>query len=233
MYLLYLKDTLFPVAPEKIETKIKSENKTLTLLNEGEINRIKRPGLSELKFSLLLPNVKYPFATYAGEFQKADYFLSVLEDIKNSLEPFYLRILRLGPTGFLAESTDLYVSLEEYSIIEDVGEGLDFVVSISLKEYRPYVTKTVEFKKDEEGNNNAGSKNKRDTAGKKKEKTYTIQSGDTLITIARKKLGDSSKYKKLYTWNKTTIEKAAKSHGRSSSSNGHWIYPGTVLKLQA
>ena len=30
-----------------------------------------------------------------------------------------------------------------------------------------------------------------------------------------------------------TIEAAAKSHGKSSSGNGHWIYPGTVLSIPA
>ena len=30
---------------------------------------------------------------------------------------------------------------------------------------------------------------------------------------------------------KAAIEAAAKKYGRSSSSNGWWIYPGTVLKL--
>ena len=35
----------------------------------------------------------------------------------------------------------------------------------------------------------------------------------------------------IYSLNKTAIEAAAKKYGRSSSSNGWWIYPGTVLKL--
>ena len=35
----------------------------------------------------------------------------------------------------------------------------------------------------------------------------------------------------IYELNKDTIEAAAKKYGRSSSSNGWWIYPGTVLQL--
>ena len=35
----------------------------------------------------------------------------------------------------------------------------------------------------------------------------------------------------IYELNKDTIEAAAKKYGRSSSSKGWWIYPGTVLQL--
>lgn len=58
-----------------------------------------------------------------------------------------------------------------------------------------------------------------------------VKSGDCLINIAKKQLNDGSKWQKIYSLNKTTIEAEAKKHGRKSSSNGHWIYPGTKLKL--
>jgi len=62
-------------------------------------------------------------------------------------------------------------------------------------------------------------------------KTYTIVSGDTLWKISTKHLGSGAKYMQIYNTNSGTIESAAKSHGKSSSSNGHWIYPGTVLNI--
>ena len=62
-------------------------------------------------------------------------------------------------------------------------------------------------------------------------KKYTIVSGDTLWKISTKELGSGSKYMQIYNANSGTIESAAKAHGRSSSSNGHWIYPGTVLNI--
>lgn len=60
---------------------------------------------------------------------------------------------------------------------------------------------------------------------------YTIVSGDTLWRISTKFLGSGAKYMQIYNTNKSTIESAAKSHGKSSSSNGHWIWPGTVLTI--
>ncbi|WP_024346591.1 LysM peptidoglycan-binding domain-containing protein [Lacrimispora indolis] len=62
-------------------------------------------------------------------------------------------------------------------------------------------------------------------------KTYTIVSGDTLWKISTKNLGSGAKYMQIYNANSGTIESAAKSHGKSSSSNGHWIYPGTTLTI--
>ena len=60
---------------------------------------------------------------------------------------------------------------------------------------------------------------------------YTIRSGDTLWAIAGRYYHNPLKWPTVYGANKATIEAAAKSHGRSSSSGGHWIYPGTVLVI--
>ncbi len=62
-------------------------------------------------------------------------------------------------------------------------------------------------------------------------KTYTIVSGDTLWKISTKHLGSGAKYMQIYNANTGIIESEAKSRGKSSSSNGHWIYPGTTLTI--
>lgn len=63
--------------------------------------------------------------------------------------------------------------------------------------------------------------------------TYTIGSGDTLWKIAQKHLGNGTDWQKIYAANKDVIEEAAKKHGKSSSDNGHWIYPGVTLTIPA
>ena len=74
-YYFYLGKTLLPVAPQKLQLKIKGVNKTYTLINDGEINVLKTPGLTDIEFDALLPNVKYPFAVYKNGFKRAKSFL--------------------------------------------------------------------------------------------------------------------------------------------------------------
>ena len=57
---------------------------------------------------------------------------------------------------------------------------------------------------------------------------YTVKKGDTLISIAGRK---KCKWLQIYKANKETIEKAAKAHGLKNSDKGHWIFPGTKLKI--
>ena len=77
----------------------------------------------------------------------------------------------------------------------------------------------------------SGQTTKKAKESSSKSKTYTIVSGDTLWKISTKELGSGAKYMQIYNTNSGVIESAAKSHGKSSSSNGHWIYPGTTLPI--
>lgn len=61
--------------------------------------------------------------------------------------------------------------------------------------------------------------------------TYTVVPGDTLWAIAKKYFGSGMKYTEIYNANTSLIESTAKNHGKSSSSNGHWIWPGETLTI--
>lgn len=226
-YEFRLNKILFPVTPSKIKIKIKNQNKTINLVNEGEVNVLKNPGLTEIEVGeLLLPlNKGYPFAMYEnGKFLKPKYFLDELEKWKKNKKVITFSLARFAPSGKSLDFSDTKkVSVEDYTIVEDAEKyGMDICVQINLKEYISWGTKKI-IK-----NNKASS-----TSSKKNtSKTYTVKKGDTLMSIAKKKLGKSSKWKTLYKLNKKVIEKAAKKHGRKSSSNGRYIYKGTKLKLK-
>ena len=54
-----------PIPPSSLEITTPSMNKTVVLINEGEINIPKDQGLREISFEFLIPTFqKYPFATY-------------------------------------------------------------------------------------------------------------------------------------------------------------------------
>lgn len=83
MYELYIDGVLFPVTPGSLDIKINNKNKTITLINEGEVNYIKSPGLSDITIpELLLPIHKYPFSQEKAKVGAA-YYLSKLENGKS------------------------------------------------------------------------------------------------------------------------------------------------------
>ena len=61
--------------------------------------------------------------------------------------------------------------------------------------------------------------------------SYTVVKGDTLWTIADRLLGSPLRYAEIYDLNKEVIETEAQGRGKTDSSNGHWIFPGTVLQI--
>lgn len=60
---------------------------------------------------------------------------------------------------------------------------------------------------------------------------YTVVAGDTLWRIAKQYYGSGLQYETIYNANKALIEDTAKGRGKKDSSNGHWIFPGTVLEI--
>ncbi len=190
------------------------------LMNEGEVNILKKPGLTDIDFEILLPNVPYPFAVYPNGFEPAAFYLDKLKKLKISQEAFPFIVNRMRPDGSLLFDTnnDMLFSLEEYEIEEDAENGFDLNVKISLKQWRPYGTNKIQI------NNNASKKKaiatvekQRPTISKQTPKTYTVKQGDTLWAIAKKHLGDGSKYTQLAKIN--------------NISNPNIIKVGQVIKL--
>lgn len=230
-YIVYLKGLPLPITPSQIKTRINGRNKTLNLINEGEVNQIKSSGLTEISFDFLLPQVKYPFAIYPdNKFKNVKCYLDMIEVLKKQKTPFRFRLGRSTPDFKKLFDTVMNVTLENYTVTDDVGNGLDVLVSVELKEYRNYGTKKLKAV-------NGVDKSKKTVVevksrpAKEVARTYTVKSGDTLVKIAKMELGGTSKWKSIYDLNKKTIEDTAKKHGKQSSSGGRWIFVGTVLKM--
>ncbi len=220
MYEVYFDKLLFPIAPAKIEIKVKNQNKTLKLINGEEINFLKSPGLTEVKMDLLLPNKNYPFSKYKSGFQKAEYYLEKLDEFKTSEEPFQLIIIRRFGFDNDLFNTNMTVSLEDLSIKEDTKNGCDVIAKVKLKKYVDFGTKTIKIIKK---NKIPKAKPKRETknspAPKKKAQTYTVKKGDCLWVIAKKYYGDGKLYPKIFNANRNKIK------------NPNLIYPGQVLTI--
>jgi len=228
MYKLFLNGVRYPIAPGKITVSHGNKNKTYNLLNGGEFNIPKTPGLAEYSFELLLPMSKYPFAVYEDGFKSAYYYLDLLENLKNEKKVFEYILTRSTPKGEFISDINVKVTLEDFKPVEDVKDGFDVRVSVKLKQYNYVSTKIVTVT--EEGTTK--TETKRDTSSAPTGGvTYTVQPGDTLEKISKKFYGVFLKTKQIYQANKTVIESVAQRHGKKSSSNGHWIYPGTKLTI--
>lgn len=223
-YDVYLDKCLLPVTPEKIDIKINSNNKTVTLINEGEINILKKAGLTDVEMTCLIPQVKYPFAVYKSGFKGANYFLDYFEQLKTSKKPFQFIACRRLPSGKKLFNTNLTVSMEDYKITEDVKNGFDLSVKVSLKQYRDYGTKTVNVtiqaskpKVSAEPQRPAPTSPAPTAA-----QTYTVVKGDCLWNIAKKFYGSGAKYTVIYNANKGVI-----------GGNPNLIYPGQTFTIPA
>ena len=214
-YVFYLDGIELPVTPSKLSLKIKNNNKTVNLVNEGDVNVLKLPGLTEISFEALIPQTKYPFAVNVNS---ASYYLAKLEELKTSKKAFKFVVVRTKPSGEILFKTDMRVSLEEYTIEEDADNGLDLIISIELKQYRDYGTKIVKIIEKQE-QTIATVKQQRETDSAPNNKTYTVVAGDCLWNIAKKYLGNGARYNEIYNLNKDKI------------TNPNLIYPGQVLIL--
>lgn len=201
-YKLYLGTTLMPVCPSSMEISINNQNETINLLNGGEINLIKKAGLTDIKFDLLLPNSQYPFAVYKNGFKRAYYYLKVLENLKNKKKPFNFIFYRQLPDGTNLYQTAMKVTLEEYTMEEDAEKGLDVTVNIELKQYIEYGAKVAKLQKN--------GKIVQKTGRAKKEVTlptvHTVRKTDTIWSIAKKYYGNELKYKPIYKENKKLLK---------------------------
>lgn len=143
-YDLYLGKMLMPITPSKISMAINNQNKTINLINDGELNLLKSAGLTDVQFTLLIPQVSYPFARYGdGGFVGASMYLDYFEQLKQAKQPFQFILSRCMPTGKALFDTNMTVSLEDYTITEEAKNGFDLQVAISLKQYKHYATKTI------------------------------------------------------------------------------------------
>lgn len=213
-YSFYLGKMLLPVNPEKLNIKIKNQNKTLNLINGDEINILNNQGLSEIEFEALFPQVKYPFAVYKkGVFQGATVFTEQLKEFKKDKKPFQFIVTRLLPVQQIAKlstvinkkanifHTNMTVSLEDYTMIEDSRNGFDLLVTIRLKEYKYYGTQKAKIS----DNGEMIIEEERETNNSPEPKTngkgYIAKGGESLWNIAKSYYGNGTIFQQLLTAN--------------------------------
>ena len=242
------KKVQFPIAPSDLTITVNGRNETVDLMNEGEVNILKSPGLTEVSFTALIPQTtKYPFAANR---EPIDTFTNFLNDMLEKKKPFRFVVVRTAGNRLLFD-TNLKMACEGYNLKESADNGYDVELEIKLKQYRDYGVKTITLvtvsqtvsktttsstssstsTTNKSSNSTSASASKNRETASASGRVHTVKTGDTLWGIAKKYYGDGTKWNKIYITNKETIEKVAMAHGKKSSSNGHWIFPGTKLRI--
>lgn len=232
----------FPITPSAINISRETNNDTVSLIDEGEVNILKSPKLTEISFDALFPMYDhYPFATTNGErgtHDKFQWYWDFWNGIMENKKTFrFVVSRRYGNYSYYKWDTDIKVSLESMELKEDAEEyGTDIMVSFKLKSVRDYGVKVLTTKEENKTTNTSTTDEKRDTDSSPEPKEgqrveYTVVKGDDLKIIAKKFYDDDSLSSSIYEYNKETIEEWAKRFNYESSSNGHWIFPGEKLVI--
>lgn len=218
-----------PITPSELTINIGTNNKVITLINEGDVNILKSPSLVEIKFDARFPMRKYPFSRDPLTFEE---YHNIFTDVMVKRQPIVFTVIRTTPSGKGTWGTTRRVSIEVFETKESADEGDDVIVTFELKEYKEYGVKTIKLPASKPATTSTSNKPRANDNKTSKQKTHPVKPGDCLWNIAKKYYGNGAKYTVIYNTNKTVIENTAKKRRNGKDSNkGHWIYPGTVLVI--
>ena len=203
----------FPILPEKI--KYSSGDTVFVeyeILNRGKVAVPTGTELARISWESEFPGSgQSDDPLIRGTWKAPKHYHNILEDWK--ADGTTLNILVVGyPFNF-----DVNISSYE---AEPYGGFGNMAYEIEFQEVRDITIKTTTV-----STTSSTARNAKVTT------SYTIKPGDTLWEISEKFLGSGSKWKTIYNANKDIIESTAKKYGKSSSDNGHWIYPGVKLTI--
>lgn len=195
-----------PVPPPEYHCATSNQNETVNILGLGDIIQITGEGLAEIEINSHFPANRVPYAQYyLGNPYQA---VRTIERWKQSKRPIRLIITETP--------VNLACAIETFTWGER-GGNRDVEYSLKLREYRFIQVKQIIPTPAQA----AGLKTvsaRPDT--REQPKTYTVKAGDSLWLIAKKVLGDGSKWQTIYNKNKSII-----------GPNPNLIKPGQVLTL--
>lgn len=140
LYFDYNNTTIrIPVNPQSYTITYPTDNTKYNILDLGEINRIREPGLAIIQWDSYLPaNTNEPFVLTTGNFRPPAYYIEQITKFMKSKEPVRFIANRINEQGQPIFDTNIQVSIEEFEQLEQGGETGDFYYSISLLEYREF-----------------------------------------------------------------------------------------------
>lgn len=160
-----------PVNPEKFTVSTGGNNSTVDIIALGEVVIPRTPKLSSISWESFFPYESWsPMIRTAGKFESADFYLDLLEELREECKPFHLTVTGIG--------FDDDVVIESFDYYHQAGDHEDTYYSITLKKYQPYSV-TVVSKEDIE--NDLNKDNPSDDSSGKTPPSTTVNPTDITI----------------------------------------------------
>jgi len=178
-------DFRFPVNPEEVLIRREKQYETATLLSLGEVDLIQGERVKEIAFSSFFP-IRYDesYCRYSD-----------IPDPQTAMNRLTALLMKRQPIRLVI--TDTIINTLAYVSAHDStfkgGEPGDVYFDITFRTWRGFKV----------GKIGALQSSRPDT--KPVPKVITVKAGDTLTAIAKRELGDSSKWRDIYDGNRKTI----------------------------
>ncbi len=198
----------FPVLPEKFTLKNGSSNTSVDIAGLGEIVVKQGRPAFEISFSSFFPKGFFT-GVQSDSLTDPKELVKKIAKWKEGSKPVHLII-----TGTLV---NMHCVISNLQVTENGGDVGTIHYTLTLKEYREVSVRKVAVNTTTMTATVAGAYTRTDN--REQETTYTVVKGDCLWNIAKKKLGDGSRWKEIFELNTDVIK------------SGNLIYAGQVLKL--
>lgn len=209
----------FPSLPSELTVTSETLYSSYTILDLGEVQFPKGSAPDRIEWEGIFFGASRKQMPFMRKWQAPATVVKMLDQWRKKGAP-----LKLVITG---TNINIDVTIASFVAKPTGGDG-DYNYSISFIQYSDQSVTVTKTK------STATTTSKKTTSrSSTKSTSYEVKKGDTLWAIAAnpKVYGDGKQYTKIYNANKNVIESEAKKHGKKSSNNGHWIYPGTKLTI--
>jgi len=210
-----------PLPPEAVKCKSDSKFITYNIINVGEVKLPNGEKLVKFSWSGRLPgaSMRHMRMVSASDWRSPKEIQGIF-----SMWRRYGKKLRLLVTGTTINH-DVY--LDSYTVDNSKFDTVEYSISFSVaKDILVYTTTELNIEnttqKTTTATTNERAASAEAAAASPQKTTYTVQAGDTLWEIAKRFLGNGSRYPEIYEANKAII-----------GPDPNLIHPGQVLTIPA
>lgn len=210
-----------PLPPEAVKCKAEGKFITYNIINVGEVKLPDGEKLVKFSWSGRLPgaSMRHMRMVSTSDWRSPKEIQGIFSSWRNQGKK--LRLLVTGTT------INHNVYLDSYTVDNSKLDTVEYSISFSVaKDIMVYTTTELNIenttKKTTTTTTNDRAASSEAATSSPQKTTYTVKSGDCLWSIAKKFLGNGSRYTEIYEANKAII-----------GSNPNLIYAGQVLTIPA